>query len=56
MRDNLRDKAAALGRDIHAMWPSLKGEWSHREWNQQVRIAMRTYLRNMRQFFAVNGD
>lgn len=52
----LRKKAAELVRDIRNMRPKLKGEWTHRQWNEQARNSGRRYLKNMTQFSNQNKD
>lgn len=39
-----RSVAAGLAREIRAMWPGLKGEWSRRDWNQQALRAARNHV------------
>lgn len=50
----LRKHAAQHVRDIRAMWPTLRGGWTRREWNSQARIAGGQYMRNMVVFHLAN--
>jgi len=49
----IRDNAAQLAREVHAM--ERKGDWSIRQWNRQVRIAVRSYMRNTVHFLRANA-
>jgi hypothetical protein len=49
----LRSNAAQLAREIRAM--ERKGDWSIRQWNRQVRLAVRGYMRNTLQFLRSNA-
>lgn len=51
---DLRRNAAALACEIRAMWPTLAGGWTRREWNAQARRAAHQYLSNMARFWAAN--
>lgn len=56
MRDEIRIRAAELARAIRAMWPSLDGQWSRRDWNNQTRISIKHFLHNTRKFLAANKE
>ena len=49
-----RHNAAELAISIRAMWPTLKGEWTRRDWNQQALAAARNHVENMVYFDRVN--
>lgn len=49
---DIRNKAAELAREVRAI--AHQGSWSIRAWNNQVRIAIRGYIRNTRQFLRAN--
>lgn len=49
-----RRHAAALARDIRAMWPGLHGNWTRREWNQQALYSAQNYLSNRVRFDRAN--
>lgn len=50
----LRKKAADLARDCRRF--PLKGDWSRKAWNDQVRITIRHYIENTRRFLAANKE
>lgn len=54
MQVNLRKIAAAHVRDVRAMWPELKGDWTRREWNRQARAAGRALLYRLDHLNRVN--
>jgi hypothetical protein len=49
---DIRNKAAELAREVRAI--KRKGDWSIRAWNQQVRIAVRNYIKNTEHFLRAN--
>lgn len=49
-----RRAAAALARDIRAMWPTLKGDWTRRDWNNQVLAAATNHVAGMLAFDRAN--
>lgn len=49
-----RRNAAALARDIRAMWPTLNGEWVRRDWNQQALAAAHNHVSNALRFDRAN--
>lgn len=49
-----RRNAAALAREIRAMWPTLKGDWSRRHWNQQALYAAENFVSNALHFDRMN--
>lgn len=49
-----RRNAAELARDIRAMWPKLKGDWSRRDWNQQALAAAHNHISNSLRFDRAN--
>lgn len=49
-----RRKAAELAREIRAMWPTLKGDWSRRDWNQQAMAAAHNFVSNALHFDRMN--
>lgn len=51
---DIRKLAAEHCRDIRAMWPTLKGDWSRREWNNQCRLAAHGLMRRTEQFRRAN--
>lgn len=53
-RAHHRKNAAALAREIRAMWPTVKGNWTRRDWNQQALAAARNHVSNMLHFDKVN--
>ena len=50
----LRKHAAQHVRDIRALWPTLCGRWTRREWNAQARTAGEHYMQNMIKFHLAN--
>lgn len=50
----LRRNAAQLAREIRAI-PHSVG-WGVRGWNQQVRIAIRNYMKNVTSFIRANKE
>lgn len=42
-----RRNAAALAREIRAMWSTLKGDWTRIEWNDRAREAAHQHVSNM---------
>lgn len=48
----IRRNAAGLARDVRRI--ELAGDWTRREWNNQVRIAIRQYISNTRKFLRAN--
>jgi len=51
----IRKNAAALARDIRALFPTLQGNWTRREWNDQARLTAHRYISNMVRFHRVNS-
>jgi hypothetical protein len=49
----LRKSAAELARDCRKI--ERKGEWTTREWNDQVRSAIRNYMNNALRFHRAHG-
>ncbi len=50
-----RRNAAALARELRAMWPDLKGDWTRRDWNQKVLAAAHNHITGMGHFDRANG-
>ena len=50
-----RRKAAELLRDLRAMYPTLKGDWTRREWYQKCLQTAHNTLTNLTHFRRVNG-
>jgi hypothetical protein len=49
-----RNSAAELAREVRAI--KRVGDWTIRQWNDQVRIAIRNYLENMRRFDLIHKE
>ena len=49
-----RKLAAELVREIRAMWPTLQGKWTRREWNAQARHCGRQHVKRAQQFERAN--
>lgn len=49
-----RSTAADLARSIRAMWPTLKGEWTRRDWNQRALSAAHNYISHAIRFRRAN--
>lgn len=52
----IRISAAELVRECRAMFPTLNGDWTRRDWNDKCRITGQTYVRNTITFLRANAS
>lgn len=53
---DIRKIGAEHMRDIRAMFPDLKGNWSRKEWNNQARFSGWRLMERIKAFRAANTE